>query len=135
MLLLNLVTLMSVLIISAPLPLENSKSAKSKILEYTFDSDGSGNYEYGYETDDNIVRVEKGEIVKDGEHNASLVVRGSYSYVGKDGEKIEVVYVADDKGFHPVIVYTFNATANDNKPDKKSHKVTDEKSSSKAKTH
>lgn len=36
---------MSVLIISTSLPLENSKDAK--ILEYVFDKDVLGNYEFG----------------------------------------------------------------------------------------
>lgn len=49
-----------------------------------------------YETSDGSTRSEIG-LVK----NSYLTVKGSFEFVGEDGETYVINYVADEKGFRP----------------------------------
>lgn len=53
------------------------------------------------ETSDGFKKEEQGDIKDPGTDNESLVVTGSYSYVGDDGKTYEVKYTADENGFQP----------------------------------
>lgn len=46
-------------------------------------------------------KSEKGEIKNAGTDKESLVVTGSYSYIGDDGRTYSVNYIADENGFRP----------------------------------
>ncbi|TMW41586.1 hypothetical protein DOY81_013333 [Sarcophaga bullata] len=53
------------------------------------------------ETSDGKTHQEEGQLKDIGTENEALVVRGSYSYTGDDGQVYTVNYVADENGFQP----------------------------------
>ncbi|EDV92291.1 GH24127 [Drosophila grimshawi] len=69
------------------------------IVRSDYQSDASGNYNFGFETGNGIHRDETGEF-NGGWPHGSLGVRGSYSYTGDDGKQYTVNYKADKNGFH-----------------------------------
>ncbi|XP_034484892.1 pupal cuticle protein 20 [Drosophila innubila] len=69
------------------------------IVRSDYQSDTSGNYNFGFDTGNGIHRDETGEF-KGGWPHGSLGVRGSYSYTGDDGQQYTVNYKADKNGFH-----------------------------------
>ncbi|KAF5298363.1 hypothetical protein FQR65_LT01141 [Abscondita terminalis] len=76
----------------------DSPSSSATILRHDNNNIGIGNYEFAYQTSDGISREEKAELKTIGS-NKAVVVRGSYSYVGSDGQTYTVNYVADENGF------------------------------------
>lgn len=54
-----------------------------------------------YQTSDGVSREEKAEVKNPGAENEALVVQGSYSYVGTDGNTYTITYVADENGYRP----------------------------------
>lgn len=56
---------------------------------------------YSYETSGGIKAEENGQVQNIGSENEAISVRGSYSYVGDDGQTYVVNYVADENGFQP----------------------------------
>lgn len=56
---------------------------------------------YSVETSDGKTHQEEGQLKDVGTENESLVVRGSFSYVGDDGQTYTVNYLADENGFQP----------------------------------
>ncbi|KAM8719632.1 hypothetical protein ACLKA7_005807 [Drosophila subpalustris] len=68
------------------------------IVRSDYQSDASGNYNFGFDTGNGIHRDETGEF-KGGWPHGSLGVRGSYSYTGDDGQQYTVNYKADKNGF------------------------------------
>ncbi|XP_017785773.1 PREDICTED: endocuticle structural glycoprotein ABD-5-like [Nicrophorus vespilloides] len=72
-----------------------------KIINYVSESIGLGGYRYAFETDDGTKKEEVAEIVNEGRDDESLKVKGSYSYVGDDGQTYTVEYIADENGFQP----------------------------------
>lgn len=57
---------------------------------------------YSFKTSDGIERQEQSEVVNAGDpERESVIVRGSYSYIGPDGVTYTVTYIADENGFHP----------------------------------
>ena len=91
-----------------------STPAVDPIVSYSQSNDGSGNYQYAYETGSGIkenasgslkdVKVQKtddkGQVigVEDGK---AVVQTGQYSYTAPDGQLIQLTYVADENGFQP----------------------------------
>ncbi|XP_022225004.2 cuticle protein 2 [Drosophila obscura] len=69
------------------------------IVRSDYQSDASGNYNFGFDTGNGIHRDETGEF-RGGWPHGSLGVRGSYSYTGDDGQQYTVNYKADKDGFH-----------------------------------
>lgn len=54
------------------------------------------------ETSDGVQQQQHGELkTLAGSEQDSIVVRGSYSYVGPDGQTYTVTYIADENGFQP----------------------------------
>ncbi|CAG4937512.1 endocuticle structural glycoprotein ABD-5-like isoform X3 [Colias croceus] len=74
-----------------------------QILRYDNDNIGLGNYRYAYEQNDGTKQEQQGEIINEGREDESLVVRGSFSWVGPDGVTYKVTYVADSNGYQPEI--------------------------------
>lgn len=58
---------------------------------------------YSYEQSDGSRQEQYGEIKSEGHEDEHIVVHGSYSWVGPDGVKYIVTYVADEEGFQPEI--------------------------------
>ncbi|XP_073837836.1 larval cuticle protein 65Ag1-like [Musca autumnalis] len=58
-------------------------------------------YEYAVETSDGKTAQEEGHLEDQGTEDEAIVVKGSYSYVGDDGQTYSVNYVADKNGFQP----------------------------------
>lgn len=56
---------------------------------------------FRYETSDGQYREETAHVLHRKDKDPILVVTGSYSYVGPDGQTYKVQYVADDNGFRP----------------------------------
>ncbi|XP_050075979.1 flexible cuticle protein 12-like [Anopheles maculipalpis] len=73
----------------------------AQVLKYENDNLGVDGYNFQYETSNNINRAETAELKNFGDDVAALVVRGSYSYTGPDGQVYTVNYVADENGFQP----------------------------------
>ncbi|CAG9560420.1 unnamed protein product [Danaus chrysippus] len=74
-----------------------------EILRYDNENDGLGSYKFGFELSDQTKREEEGELKNAGSENESIAVKGSYSWVDKDGQVYTVNYVADENGFQPTI--------------------------------
>lgn len=56
---------------------------------------------FSVETSDGKIHQEEGQLKDIGTENEAIVVRGSYSYIGDDGQTYTVNYVADENGFQP----------------------------------
>lgn len=59
-----------------------------------------------YELSDGQIKSESGalkEVGEGDERTQVIVVSGSYSFIGPDGQTYWVNYTADENGYHPVI--------------------------------
>lgn len=54
-----------------------------------------------YETSDGTSAQEQAELKNVGSENEAISVRGSFSFVGADGQTYTVNYIADENGFQP----------------------------------
>ncbi|XP_030388070.1 larval cuticle protein 9 [Scaptodrosophila lebanonensis] len=57
-------------------------------------------FKYDLELDNHIKASQEGAL-KDKDE---WVVHGSYEYISKEGKPIKVTYVADEKGYQPVVI-------------------------------
>ncbi|XP_077290195.1 larval cuticle protein LCP-17-like [Arctopsyche grandis] len=98
------------LVISTAIVLVSSKPAPPappppQIVKSSFDLDPSGSYNFGFETENGIVKDEVGSVkaIKNekGMDEPAVVVKGSYSYYDPDGNQIVLTYIADENGFQP----------------------------------
>ncbi|XP_041968436.1 endocuticle structural glycoprotein SgAbd-8-like [Aricia agestis] len=60
-----------------------------------------GSYRWALQTDEGIFHEQRGSFPPNAEHEPSLVVEGQYQYTAPDGQVINVLYTADEYGFHP----------------------------------
>ncbi|XP_013110235.1 larval cuticle protein 65Ag1-like [Stomoxys calcitrans] len=58
-------------------------------------------YDFAVETSDGKTFQEQGQVEDLGTDDEAISVKGSYSYVGDDGQTYSVNYVADRNGFQP----------------------------------
>lgn len=56
---------------------------------------------FSFETSDGHSRQEQAEIKNAGTDDEALSVRGSFSFVGDDGQTYTVNFVADENGYQP----------------------------------
>ncbi|KAH8314831.1 hypothetical protein KR074_000829, partial [Drosophila pseudoananassae] len=77
-----------------------ASSNEATVLRYESDV-GPENYLYALETSDGVSKQEEGHLENVGTKNEAIVVRGSYSFVAKDGQTYTVNYIADENGFQP----------------------------------
>lgn len=70
-----------------------------KIVSKSFSNDGKA-YKFDFEQSDGQKRDETGEV-KVIEKETGIVMRGSFSFVGDDGQTYTVTYIADENGFQP----------------------------------
>ncbi|CAH0407745.1 unnamed protein product [Chilo suppressalis] len=61
-------------------------------------------FQYSYETSNGISAASNGELRKV-DNADSLIVRGNYQYVSREGVPITVTYVADENGYQPQTGY------------------------------
>ncbi|XP_053687483.1 endocuticle structural glycoprotein ABD-5-like [Sabethes cyaneus] len=71
------------------------------IVQYENDNQGTDGYNFKYDTSNGIQRIEQAQLKNFGGDINALVVRGSYSYLGADGQTYTVNYIADENGFQP----------------------------------
>ncbi|XP_040581891.1 larval cuticle protein 65Ag1 [Lepeophtheirus salmonis] len=62
--------------------------------------EGIGNFEYGFETENGIKQEAVGSMTRIGEEDV-VTMKGSYEFVGDDGQIYIVTWYADETGFHP----------------------------------
>ncbi|KAJ2946982.1 hypothetical protein O0L34_g16327 [Tuta absoluta] len=77
-----------------------SSEAEAPVLRNDFDSKPDGSFVAISETGNGIKSESSGELRTVGDA-AAVVVRGSYSYTGPEGEPVQVNYVADENGYQP----------------------------------
>ena len=56
---------------------------------------------YSFETSDGQTREEQAELKNVGTENEAISVKGSFSFIGDDGQTYTVTYIADENGFQP----------------------------------
>jgi len=66
----------------------------AQIIEYNNEENGDKGYKFSVKQTDTIERQETADFTDLGEGTGDLVVRGSYSYVGDDGQTYVVNYKA-----------------------------------------
>lgn len=54
---------------------------------------------FSYETSDGVSRSEQAELKNAGTENEALVVRGTISWVGDDGQQYTINFIADEEGY------------------------------------
>ncbi|EDV51106.1 larval cuticle protein 65Ag1 [Drosophila erecta] len=62
---------------------------------------GPENYAYSFETSNGINAQEQGKLQNAGTDYEAISARGSFSYIGDDGQTYTVTYIADENGFQP----------------------------------
>ncbi|KAH8364466.1 hypothetical protein KR084_007227 [Drosophila pseudotakahashii] len=62
---------------------------------------GPENFQYEWKTSDGQAAEAQGHLNNVGSDHESLAVKGSYSFVGDDGQTYVVNYIADENGFQP----------------------------------
>lgn len=72
------------------------------ILRQSNNNDGTGNYDYAYETGNGIQAEEHGRLKNAGSANEAENAEGGFSYTAPDGQRFSIRYVADENGFRPV---------------------------------
>ncbi|XP_026466710.1 endocuticle structural glycoprotein ABD-5-like [Ctenocephalides felis] len=82
------------LVASAP---QHGKDAT--VTRYEFDNLGTDGYKFAVDTSDGTSRQEQAELKNVGTENEALSVRGSYTFVGDDGQQYTVNFVADENGY------------------------------------
>ncbi|BFF99380.1 larval cuticle protein 65Ag1-like [Drosophila madeirensis] len=58
-------------------------------------------YQYNVQTSDGKSVSEEGHLEDVGTEEEAIVVRGSFSYVGDDGQTYTINYIADKNGYQP----------------------------------
>ncbi|XP_055526893.1 endocuticle structural glycoprotein ABD-5-like [Wyeomyia smithii] len=84
------------MVVAAPL-----EDKDAHIIQYENDNQGVEGYNFKYDTSNGIQRIEQAQLKNFGGDINALVVRGSYSYLGADGQTYTVNYIADENGFQP----------------------------------
>ncbi|CAO1320216.1 unnamed protein product [Diamesa tonsa] len=75
--------------------------ADVEILRNDFENIGVDGYKFGFKQSDGQTREEVAEVKNLGSENEAISVKGSFSFVGDDGQTYTVNYIADENGFQP----------------------------------
>ncbi|XP_017102546.2 larval cuticle protein 65Ag1-like [Drosophila bipectinata] len=62
---------------------------------------GPESYKYALETSDGTSKQEQGQLKNVGTEQEAIAVKGSFTFVGDDGQTYTVNYIADENGFQP----------------------------------
>lgn len=84
----------ALLIVAASAAVLPKSNDEVQILTRSFENDGNL-YKFGFEQSDGQKRDEAGEVKLIGKESG-IVMRGSYSFVGDDGQTYTVTYIADE---------------------------------------
>ncbi|CAO1344620.1 unnamed protein product [Diamesa serratosioi] len=87
--------------IAASLAAPAAPAGDVQILRSEFDNIGVDGYKFAFEQSDGQKREEQAELKNVGTENEAISVRGSFSFVGDDGQTYTVTYIADENGFQP----------------------------------
>ena len=100
---LQIIAFAAILAVAVALPQRLSAPSKEVVVvkETLHDNIGLDSYKYNYELSDGSKRDESAQVETRGVEDAILRVRGSFSFVGEDGQTYTVTYVADENGFQP----------------------------------
>ncbi|KAL4706508.1 hypothetical protein ACJJTC_015706 [Scirpophaga incertulas] len=74
-----------------------------EILRYDINNGGLDAYNFAWELSDGTRHEEQGQLKNQGTENEGLSVQGEYMWIGPDGVKYLVKYIADENGFQPTI--------------------------------
>ncbi|XP_053695207.1 flexible cuticle protein 12-like [Sabethes cyaneus] len=88
-------------ILAVALAAPANEDRDAQIVKYENDNLGLQGYRFQYDTSNRLQRQEEAQLKNFGEDVSALVVRGSYSYTGDDGQVYTVNYIADENGFQP----------------------------------
>ncbi|XP_058463188.1 endocuticle structural glycoprotein ABD-5-like [Malaya genurostris] len=94
----TILVFVAVMALAVAAPVEDKDA---QIVQYENDNQGIEGYNFKYDTSNGIQRSEQAQLKSFGDEISALVVRGSYSYVGADGQTYTVNYIADENGFQP----------------------------------
>ncbi|XP_077289634.1 endocuticle structural glycoprotein ABD-5-like [Arctopsyche grandis] len=89
-----------VLTLAAPGKFKNDDPVA--IVNYQSFNNGLGPYNFAFETADGTKRQEEAVLINPNDPESGLIVRGSYSYPGEDGNIITVTYEADENGYRVI---------------------------------
>ncbi|XP_037934480.1 endocuticle structural glycoprotein SgAbd-5 [Teleopsis dalmanni] len=92
-----LIAFFAVACLAMPAP-EDDTQAETLRLES--ENNGVDKYSFSYDTSNGISRTEEGEL-KTIEDGAAIVVKGSTQWTAPNGKKYEIVFNADETGYHP----------------------------------
>ncbi|KAM7355508.1 larval cuticle protein 65Ag1-like [Cochliomyia hominivorax] len=62
---------------------------------------GPESFQYAFATSDGTEAEAQGQLKNVGSEDEAIVVKGSFSFVGDDGQTYTVNYIADENGFQP----------------------------------
>ncbi|XP_037072000.1 larval cuticle protein 16/17-like [Pollicipes pollicipes] len=75
--------------------------SQAEILSSDFVRDEEGGYQSAIVTSNNIEQTASGKTTPGAEpETGTISMRGEYSYIAPDGQKIKVVWYADETGYH-----------------------------------
>ncbi|XP_030023460.2 endocuticle structural protein SgAbd-6-like [Manduca sexta] len=88
-------------VLTSPIPSQYPDPENVQVLKYENEYIGPGKHRYSFEQSDGTQQEQEGELKNAGTEDEIYVVRGSFSWVGPDGVKYTVHYVADENGYQP----------------------------------
>ncbi|KAH0954541.1 hypothetical protein HN011_001740 [Eciton burchellii] len=99
----QIVALCALVAVALAAPQNRLQDSQTVLVKETpLDNIGVDGYQFGYELSNGETRQESAQLVNAGQENASLAVRGSFSWVDPETNvRYSVNYVADENGFHP----------------------------------
>ncbi|XP_053602834.1 endocuticle structural glycoprotein SgAbd-5-like [Plodia interpunctella] len=75
----------------------------AQLLRFDNDNDGTGNYRFFFEQDDETRHEQKGTLRNAGTDNAFVASEGFYTWRAPNGILYLVKYIADENGFQPTV--------------------------------
>ncbi|XP_053695676.1 endocuticle structural glycoprotein SgAbd-5-like [Sabethes cyaneus] len=96
-----LIAFTAIVAVALAAPAAPSDESSATVVKYENDHKGLDGYNVAYETSNGIAGAEQAQLKTFGDDVAAIVVKGSYSYTGADGQVYTVNYVADENGFQP----------------------------------
>ncbi|CAO1321870.1 unnamed protein product [Diamesa hyperborea] len=76
-------------------------TSEVEILKNVYENIGVDGYKFAFEQSDGQKREETAELKFAGTEQEAISVKGSFSFVGDDGQTYTVTYIADENGFQP----------------------------------